>query len=88
MAKKSKLIAEVFEQLQNMGKDEIMHYVREFKNEIDYNIVQYGNLLIYYADIRELLEYCEYKVQNYTDEQIWNYYKHIVREVVNKFFIK
>lgn len=88
MAKKSKLIAAIHEQLQNLGKEEIMHYVREFKNEIDYNIVQYGNLLIYYDDIRELMKYCEYKVENYTDEQMWNYYKCIVHEVVNKYFLR
>lgn len=87
MAKKSKLITAVYYQLLDMGEEEILHYVHEFRNYIDYNIVQYGNLLIYYTDIAELMESCEYKVQNYTNDQIWNYYKKIVREVVDKYFL-
>lgn len=88
MAKKSILTKQVFNQLDELGKDEILHYVREFPNEIDYNIAQFGNLLCYYEDIRDLMQLAEYKTERYTDDMIWHYYKSIVREVVNKYFIK
>lgn len=87
MAKKSKLITAVYYQLLDMGEEEILHYVREFRNYIDYNIVEYGNLLVYYTDIIDLMERCDYKVQNYTNDQVWDYYKRIVREVVDKYFL-
>ena len=48
---------------------EIKHYQENFKKEPDYNIYQYGNLLIWDEDIRDL--YKEYKtVKRANDEQL------------------
>lgn len=64
------------EQLKEMGVDEVKRYCKEFPNEPDYNIVQYGNLLVYYYDIYKLYENCGYKSTNkYSLEKIWETYK-------------
>lgn len=55
---------------------EIAHYRREFPNEVDFNLVQYGNMLIYYDDIRALYERHGYKsMARKTDTQVWETYK-------------
>lgn len=70
------VLNDILESLQEMGIEEVTRYYKEFKNEIDYNIAIYGNLLIYYNDIREL-----YKRNGYTsldkmsDNKIWDIYR-------------
>ena len=75
------------EQLKEMEVDEIKRYYNEFKHEPDYNIVQYGNLLVYYNQIYKLYENCGYKSTNkYSPDKIWEIYKkqvgYIVRELL------
>lgn len=63
-------------QLKEMEVSEVKRYYKEFPNEPDYNIVQYGNLLVYYYDIYRLYENCGYKSTNkYSSEKIWETYK-------------
>lgn len=72
-------------QLVEMGIDEVEHYYKEFKNEPDYNIVQYGNLLIYHVDIFELYRKAGYKsTENFSNEKIWNTYKKQVGYIARK----
>ena len=55
---------------------EIKHYMHEFPylSRNDYNIAEYGNVLIYHDDIREL--YKEYKsLENASDTYLWIIYK-------------
>lgn len=53
----------------------IRHYVREFPNEPDHNLAQYGNLLVYYGQVREFYHDCGYKsMQNVSDNKIWATY--------------
>lgn len=60
----------------NFGISELRHYVKEFPNEIDYNIAQYGNLLYYYGDIYALYRDCGYKVtEKFSTDKIWETYK-------------
>lgn len=56
-------------------KEETIRYMKEFKTEIDYNIAQYGNLLIYYTDIRKFYDKCGYKTRRYSDIILWERYK-------------
>lgn len=75
------------EQLKEYGLDEVKRYYKEFPNEPDYNIVQYGNLLIYYNQIYKLYENCGYKSTNkYSPDKIWAVYLrqvgYIVRELL------
>ena len=73
-SKLNNVLTSIYEDLKQFGIDEIKRYKAEFKNEPDYNIAQYGNLLIYYADIQELYKKAGYKTK-FTDAQLWNIYK-------------
>lgn len=66
------------EQLQDLGIEEIKHYYNEFKNKglSDFNIVQYGNLLIYYDEVREFYNLMGYKtIEKFSNDKIWETYK-------------
>lgn len=71
---------------ENLTLTDIKRYKETFKNEIDYNIYSYGNLRIYYEDIREL--YKDYKsLKNASDYKLENIYKrqvgYITRYIYN-----
>ena len=73
--------------IENLGIDEIKRYYNEFKNCSDYNIAQYGNLLIYYIDIRDLYiesGYSNSTISKMSDSKIWETYKRQVGYVVRK----
>ena len=75
-AKLNAVLTEIFNDLQEMGVNEVRRYVREFWYEMDYNIVQYGNLLIYYDDVREMYKRAGYKsMDKMSNEKIWEIYK-------------
>lgn len=76
----------IYEQLSEFGWGEVKHYFDEFKSEPDYNIIQYGNLLIYYDDIKKLYKSCGYKTK-FTDNQIWDIYKRQVG-YITRYIIK
>ena len=72
--KLNKVLNYIMDELEKLGIDEVKRYCKEFKNEIDYNIAQYGNLTIYYADVREI--YKDYKTfKNFSDTKVWEIYK-------------
>lgn len=72
-------------QLLDLGLDEVKHYVESFPNEIDYNIVQYGNLLIYYYDVRQMYKNCGYvSLQKMSDQKVWEIYKRQVGYVARQ----
>ena len=84
--KLNNLLQDIEEQLQELGLDEVKHYMANFKNEIDYNIVQYGNLLIYYVDVREFYKKHGYKtLEKWSDAKVWETYKrqvgYVAREI-------
>lgn len=45
---------DIWEDLEELGSDEVKHYMRAFPREADYNLVQYGNMRIYYCEIRDM----------------------------------
>ena len=66
----------IYEDLKEFGIEEVKRYKEEFKYEPDYNIAQYGNLLIYYADVREFYKNAGYKsMEKMSDGKIWEIYK-------------
>ena len=72
-------------QLLELGLDEVKHYKDTFKNELDYNIAQYGNLLIYYVDVKEMYRNCGYKtLDKMSDEKVWEIYKRQVGYVARQ----
>ena len=79
------------EQLLELGLEEVKHYYNEFKNESDYNIAQYGNLLIYYVDIKDMYSNCGYKsIEKMNDSKVWEIYKrqvgYVTRQLLEKGF--
>lgn len=58
------------------SRHEIAHYKREFPREVDFNLAQYGNLLIYHYQVREMYEKHGYKsIERMTDYDLWETYK-------------
>lgn len=55
---KRKVIMHCINILEELGEEEVLHYKKEFPYEIDYNLAQYGNMLIYYYDIRQMFIEC------------------------------
>ena len=75
--------------IDDLGMDEILRYYNEFRGYSDYNIVEYGNMCIYYVDIYDLYERHGYKsTSKYSETKIWTTYKrqvgYIVRYIVRK----
>ena len=77
------------EDLSKISKDEIKRYMKEFPHEPDYNIAQYGNMLIYYDDIRKMYISAGYKSffgNTICDTSMWNIYKsqvgYVARELM------
>ena len=73
----------------NLGISDLRRYVEEFPNEIDFNIAQYGNLLVYFNDIYEFYENCGYKITStFSTEKIWGTYKrqvgYVARDLYNR----
>ena len=70
---------------------EIKRYYNDFKNdgEKDYNIAQYGNLLVYYSDIYKFYAGCGYKTTaKLSTTKIWDLYLRQVGYIVRNYFIK
>ena len=67
---------------ENESIQEIKRYKVNFPNELDYNLYQYGNLLVCNDQIRNL--YSDYKsLQNVSIDKIIETYKRQVRYVAN-----
>ena len=74
--KLNEVLTRIEEQLLELGLDEVKHYVEEFRHESDYNIAQYGNLLVYYYDVRQMYKDCGYvSLEKMSDEKVWEIYK-------------
>lgn len=73
-AKLNYVLNDIYEDLNELGTNEIKRYMNEFKSEIDYNLAQYGNMRIYHWQTREL--YKDYKsLQKVSDHELWEIYK-------------
>ena len=73
----------------DLGVDEIKRYYNEFRNEIDYNIAQYGNMLIYYNQIYDFYRSCGYKTTDkMTTDKIWELYKNQVGYVAKRIILE
>lgn len=84
--KMNNVLNNIYTDLKELGVPEIKRYYNEFKHYADFNIAEYGNLLIYYEDVRKL--YKDYKsLQNASNNKIWNIYKRQVGYVA-RFIVK
>lgn len=87
-AKLNKVLNEIYDELLSIHDteresiEEIEHYKKEFPRELDYNLFQYGNLLIYNGDIEKL--YSNYKsLKTASMDKLINIYKRQIRYVAN-----
>lgn len=80
--KNAALKAAIQSQLKELGLEEIKHYVftfNDWRKYPDYNLAEYGNLLVYFDDIRDLYRKCGYRWAEYaSDMKLWESYKRIV----------
>ena len=87
--KLNKVLTEIEKDLLDLGVNEIKRYYNEFKNEVDFNIVQYGNMLIYYNDVYNFYRSCGYKTTDkMTQDKIWDLYKRQVGYVAKKIILE
>lgn len=87
--KLNKVLTEIESDLLDLGINEIKRYYNEFKNEVDFNIVQYGNMLIYYNDIYNFYRSCGYKTTDkMSTNKIWSLYKNQVGYVAKKLILE
>ena len=87
-SKLNKALKGIEADLLELSIDEIKRYYNVFKYEADYNIAQYGNLLVYYSDIYDFYKNCGYKsTDKMSTDKIWNLYKkqvgYVTRCLVN-----
>lgn len=71
------------------ARAEIKHYKESFPKEPDYNLAQYGNLIVYYSDLREMFIRCGYsakELKKVSDFRLWKIYLYRVGYVVRKGF--
>lgn len=79
----------IYEDLQELGINEIKRYYNDYKFEPDFNIAQYGNMLIYFYDIREFYKNAGYKsIEKMSDGKVWEIYKRQVGYVARKMLLE
>lgn len=70
------LLNHIADSLNDMGIEEIIRYADTFPHETDFNIAQYGNVLVYYSDVRDLYETSGYKsIRRWNDTKLWETYR-------------
>lgn len=68
---------------------EIKRYADHFPKEPDFNIVQYGNLLVYYDQIHDFYRDCGYEfAKDKNNDEIWEMYKKHVGLAANQLLNK
>ena len=87
--KLNKVLMKIESDLLEIGINEVKRYYNEFRNEVDFNIVQYGNMLIYYNDIYNFYRSCGYKsTDKMSTDKIWDLYKNQVGYVTRKLILE
>lgn len=83
------VLNQIEDDLLELGKNEIAYYMKEFPNEPDYNIAEYGNMMIYYSQIRGMYLDAGYKtfsISRISNTSMWNFYKsqvgYVARELM------
>lgn len=78
----------IYDDLSEMGVDEIRRYKKDFPREADYNIAQHGNALVYYNDIYKMYRDAGYKsTDKYSPARIWETYKRQVGYIARQILI-
>lgn len=95
------IYSDIWEYLEELGTDEVKRYMDAFPRETDYNLVQYGNMRIYYVEIRDM--YANAGARNYlkvrkrttrngergdyfiSNDDLWEHYKRDVARIAREF---
>ena len=86
-AKLNNVLNQIENQMHYLELPEIAYYMQENPNEPDYNIAQYGNMLIYYWEIRKMYIKAGYKSfmdNRISDNKMWEIYKRQVGYVARE----
>ena len=83
------VLNQIEENLNYLELSEIARYMKEYPNEPDYNIAQYGNMLVYYWEIRKMYINAGYKTfenNKISDSKMWKIYKrqvgYVARQII------
>ena len=86
-AKLNAALKGIYEDLQELGSEKVARYKKEFKNEPDFNLAQYGNMIVYYHDIYTFYRNCGYKTTDkYSTDKIWQTYLRQVGYIARHYF--
>lgn len=78
--------ASIWEDLSNMGKDEVARWMSEYPGYVDYRLAQDGNLLVYTDDVRTLFASTFGEEWGDADSDLlWDAYRVIVGETARVF---
>lgn len=81
------VLQSIFDDLQELGADEIKRYKKQFSHEKDFNLAQYGNMLVYYNDIYKFYSSCGYKsTDKLSTDKIWDLYLRQVGYIARFYF--
>ena len=86
-AKLDNVLNQIENQMDWLELSEIAIYMRLYPNEPDYNIAQYGNMLVYYWEIRKMYINAGYKSfcdNRISDNRMWEIYKRQVGYVARQ----
>lgn len=83
------VLNQIENQLTYLELPEIARYMKDFPNEPDYNLAQYGNMLVYYWEIRKMYINAGYKTfenNKISDSKMWEIYKrqvgYVARQII------
>ena len=83
--KLNSVLLEIERQLLELGIAEVERYRIEFSYKVDYNIVEYGNVLFYYEDVQNMYKFYGYKsMEKLSCQKIWEIYKRQVGYVTRR----
>ena len=86
-AKLDNVLNQIENNLLYLGISKIGRYMKDYPNEPDYNIAQYGNMLVYYWEIRKMYIKAGYKSfmnNRISDNKMWEIYKRQVGYVARQ----
>ena len=81
------VLSSIYNDLMDLGIEEVKRYKQEFKYATDYNIVQYGNMLVYYDEVRDFYAKAGYKtIPTWSDQKVWETYLRQVGYIARRYF--
>ena len=88
-AKLNNVLNQIENQLTYLELSEIARYMKDFPNEPDYNLAQYGIMLVYFWEIRKMYIKAGYKSfmnNRISDNKMWEIYKrqvgYVARQII------